>query len=89
MLAVFFFEGNADPFHQGLIPIVLGQDARGFLLRDPRNVRSNGEMEFVAFDLVEEEDRFPDFNTYLNHKLDLLKQTIHDEVNGRLSDEEQ
>ena len=87
-LDTLFYEFGENPFKLGAIPIMLGEDARGFLMLDPRTVRSNGEMDFVSFHIVHEEDRFKDFTSFLQHKLKLLRESIKDEMEG-VSDEDE
>ena len=71
-----------NPFKQGAIPILLGEDEKSFLVLDPRTVRPDGEMDFVQFDLTEEERRFKDFTSFLEHKLKLTQEIIDDEKHG-------
>ena len=43
-LSVLFYEVGFNPFHEGCIPIMLGEDARVFLVADPRTVGKDGEI---------------------------------------------
>lgn len=71
-----------NPFSEGAIPILLGEDERSFLVLDPRTVRPNGEMDFVQYDLTQEERRFGDFTSFLQHKLKVTLEIIDDQVKG-------
>lgn len=88
-LSTLFYDFGPDPFEAGAIPIVLGEDARGFLVLDPTTVRKNGEMDFISYDLTRKEDRFRDFNAYLEHKLKLLQQMIDRETKGAPEEDEE
>jgi SMI1 / KNR4 family (SUKH-1) len=87
-LGTLFYEFGPDPFEAGAIPIMLGRTAKGFLVLDPSTVRKNGEMDFVSYDDTEREDKFPDFNAFLHHKLNLVQQMIDDETKGSSDDED-
>jgi hypothetical protein len=87
-LSTLFADFGENPFNEGAIPVLLGNDARGFLIVDPRTVRQNGEMDFVSFHIVHEEDRFEDFTSFLQHKLNLLQERIDDQVKGVTDDDE-
>jgi hypothetical protein len=82
-LGILFYEVGKDPLASGSVPVMLGTDARGFLLVDPGTVRPDGEMDFVAYDLGHEEKRFPDFEAFLRRKLYLLRRMIADETQGK------
>lgn len=71
-----------NPFENGALPVFLGEDSNQCLYVDPHTVRSNGEMDFVALDITTEERRFPDFTSFLIHKLNLLRDMIDDETKG-------
>lgn len=80
-----------NPFEHGALPILLGEDTKSVLYVDPRTERADGEMDFVALDIIEEEHRFPDFASFLAHKLALLHRLIDKETRGakRRSDDAQ
>ena len=83
MLSMAFKEVREEnPFEEGAIPILLGEGERSFLTLDPRTVRPDGEMDFVEFDLAEEENRFKDFTSFLRHDLDMERQLIEKEKKG-------
>lgn len=75
-----------DPFKAGAIPILLGKDEQTFMILDPRKVREDGEMDFVTFDLIQEEKRFKNFAEFLQNDLEVTQELIEDEKNG-MSDE--
>lgn len=81
-LEILFYEDGENPFDKGMIPILLGEDNDNFLLLDPTTEKSNGEMEFVAFDFTEEESRFQNFLSFLEAHLKSVKIIIDDEING-------
>jgi hypothetical protein len=74
--------GPVNPFAQGAIPVLLGEDSQSVLYVDPRTERADGEMDFVALDIVEEERRFNDFTAFLTHKLELLERLIAKQTKG-------
>jgi SMI1 / KNR4 family (SUKH-1) len=80
--------GGENPFNEGAIPVMLGEDSQQTLLVDPRTVREDGEMDFVALDIIEEERRFKDFTSFLQHKLNLLKQLIDKQKEGVVEEED-
>lgn len=82
-------EEGANPFKEDAIPVLLGEDEQSFLVLDPRTVRQNGEMDFVQFDLTEEENRFKDFTSYLQHKLKLTREIIDDQMKGSSDEQEE
>jgi SMI1 / KNR4 family (SUKH-1) len=79
--------GRENPFKAQAMPVMLGEDSKQSLLIDPRTVRPDGEMDFVALYITREEKRFKDFTSFLKHKLDLLNEMIDDEMKGT-SDED-
>jgi hypothetical protein len=74
-----------NPFANGALPVLLGEDTRSVLYVDPRTARPDGEMDFVALDIIEEERRFPDFTSFLEHKLGVLRRLIDKETHGTSS----
>jgi len=80
-------ENGDDPFEKGAMPILFGEDNNSFLVLDPTTVQPNGEMDFVMYDYMEEEERFKDFTSFLRKKLKLLEEMIDDEEKG-VPDEE-
>jgi hypothetical protein len=83
------FEGFAEnPFEIGAIPVLLGTHENNFLVLDPGKVRKTGEMDFVAYDSLEEEDRFKDFTSYLRGQLEVLRRLIEIEKHGTRDEEE-
>ena len=90
-LDTLFFEDEEaeNPFKHGAIPVLLGEDESSFLVLDPRVVRQNGEMDFVQFDLTEEERRFEDFSSFLQHKLNLTREIIDDQTKGSSDEKEE
>ncbi|HKX27937.1 MAG TPA: SMI1/KNR4 family protein [Blastocatellia bacterium] len=89
-LDTLFYEDQEveNPFTAGAIPVLLGEDERTFLVLDPRTVRPNGEMDFIQFYLIKEEQRFADFTSFLQHKLNILHEMIDDEKEGLTEDDE-
>jgi SMI1 / KNR4 family (SUKH-1) len=71
-----------NPFEQGALPVLLGEDSDQVLYLDPRTARRDGEMDFVVLDITTEERRFPDFTSFLFYKLDLLQQMIDNQTKG-------
>jgi hypothetical protein len=69
-------EGVDNWFEHGALPVLLGEDTEDVLLVDPRTARNDGEMDFIALDIIEEERRFATFTDFLRHKLDLLRRLI-------------
>jgi hypothetical protein len=74
--------GGDNPFKAGALPVLLGEDSHSVLLVDPRTVRLDGEMDFVALDIIEEENRFNNFTAFLVHKLELLRRLIAKQRDG-------
>ncbi|MGF9759338.1 SMI1/KNR4 family protein [Microvirga sp. 0TCS3.31] len=74
--------GQENPFEQGALPVLLGEDSNQVLYLDPRTVRRDGEMDFVLLDITTEERRFPDFTSFLSHKLSLLRRMIDNQTKG-------
>jgi hypothetical protein len=85
-LSELFYESGPDPFDRGCFPVVLGEDARTFLVADPGTLRSDGEMDLISYDLTRESKRFPDFIEFLRHKLKVLHRIIESERNGTTDD---
>jgi hypothetical protein len=81
-LSALFFERGPDPFERGAFPLVLGEDARTFLVADPTTVRDDGEMDLILYDLTRESRRFPDFVAFLRYKLEVVRAIIESERNG-------
>lgn len=79
----FFYESDdQNPFKQGAIPIMVGVDQTNFLVLDPRTVRPDGEMDFVAYDIASEEERFSSFVSFLQDELALWQTLIEKETLG-------
>lgn len=87
----FLFEEteDEDPFKHGAIPVMLGKDAQNFLVLDPRKIRPNGEMDFVSYDLTEEEDRYKDFTSFLMDFLQVTKSAIKSEKEGMSEEDDE
>lgn len=79
--------GDDNPFEKGAIPVELGQDARGYLVLDPRKVHENGEMDFVKYDFTQEQDRYGDFVSFLRSKVEMMQGLVEDEREGTDEDE--
>ena len=75
-------DDNENPFNSGAIPILLGEDVSNYLVLDPDSVGQDGEMDFVAYDFTEKEERFTDFTSFLRYQLDLYLEMIEDERSG-------
>ncbi len=86
-LSVLFYERGPDPFERGAFPLVLGEDARTFLVADPTTARENGEMDLILYDLTRESRRFPDFVAFLRYKLEVVHAIIESERNGNDDDD--
>jgi hypothetical protein len=80
-------DDGKDPFKMGAIPVLLGVHENSFLVMDPNSVRENGEMDFVMYDYMHEEDRFEDFKSFLQKKLERLQMLIDRETKGVPDDE--
>jgi len=76
-----------NPFNKGAIPVLLGEDSQQCLFVEPHTVRENGEMDFVALDIIEEERRFEDFTSFLQYKLNLLNAMIDNQTKGFIEEE--
>lgn len=87
-LNTLFYEVGENPFKRGAIPILLGEDARNMVALDPRTLRSNGEMDFISFDIVTEEARFEDFPSFLAHKLRVLREIVDMQTKGTFDEDE-
>jgi hypothetical protein len=85
-LGTLFYDVGENPLKAGAWPVMLGEDARGFVLADPRTTRPDGEMDFVSYDLAHEDKRFPDFTSFLEHKLRILRELIEEETEGVADD---
>jgi hypothetical protein len=57
------------------------------MILDPRKVRKDGEMDFVEYDLTEEQNRFKDFVSFLRSKLESTRRLIEKEKKGATEDE--
>ncbi len=79
--------GDENPFKEGAIPILLGENEPAFTVLDPRKVRKNGEMTFVSYDLTQELDRFKDFIAFLEDDLAVTQELIQEEKDGTIDDE--
>ncbi|HEV2947407.1 MAG TPA: SMI1/KNR4 family protein, partial [Gemmataceae bacterium] len=79
--------GGDNPFERGAIPVEIGQDAPIYMILDPRKVRKDGEMDFVEYDLTEEQNRFKDFVSFLRSKLESTRRLIEKEKKGATEDE--
>jgi hypothetical protein len=71
-----------NPFEKGAMPVLLGEDSNMCLFLDPNTIRPNGEMDYVLLDIVKEEERFKDFTSFLEYRLDLFKRMIDKETKG-------
>jgi SMI1 / KNR4 family (SUKH-1) len=80
---------DENPFKEGAMPVLLGEDERAFTVLDPRKVRKNGEMDFVTFDLMQEQDRFKDFISFLEDDLVVTQELIEDEKKGTPDEEDE
>jgi len=74
--------GDKNPFKVGAIPIVLGEDEPAFTVLDPNEVRKNGEMTFITYNLTQEQDRFKDFIAFLEDDLSVCLELIKEETEG-------
>lgn len=86
-LSVLFYDHGVDPIEKGATPLLLGPDARQFVLFDPAVRHKDGELELVDYDLVREVRRFPDLVKYLEHKLRVLQAVIKAETKDRATTE--
>lgn len=83
-----FFEDDGDnPFLNGMLPILLGENEDNYLVLDPSTRRENGEMDFIMYDYGEEEERFSDFTSFLRDVLDVTREMIKDELEGTTDDQ--
>jgi hypothetical protein len=78
-----FEDDDKNPFLHGCMPILLGEDENNYLVLDPSTVRKNGEMDFIMYDYNQEEERFPDFTSFLQYSLRLTRELIKEEKSGR------
>ncbi len=84
-----FGDDSKNPFVQGAIPILLGEEENSYLVLDPRSVRKSGEMKFVRYDYGQVERTFKDFTSFLRDELDLMLSLIEDERRGTVDDEDE
>ncbi len=77
-----------DPFEQGSMLVMVGEDSEEVLYVDPSTVRADGEMDFVALDIVEETGRYKDFTSFLEYKLDLFRRMIDKQTKGTPEEDE-
>ncbi len=75
-------DDSQNPFLTGVIPILLGEVESNFLALDPSTSKATGEMDFISYDYLCEEDRFEDFTTFLKANLKVLQGLIDDETTG-------
>jgi hypothetical protein len=83
-----FEDDRKNPFLNGAMPVLLGEDEHNYLVLSPRKIHENGEMDFVMYDYSEEEQRFSDFTSFLQHDLDLMRELIDEEKHGVPDEEE-
>jgi hypothetical protein len=76
-----------DPFASGAVPVLLGTDESSFLVLDPSSRRADGEMDLVLYDYMQEERRFPNFPSYLEYRLAILRALIERETEGLPDDD--
>jgi hypothetical protein len=67
--------------------VLLGTDESSFLVLDPSSRRADGEMDLVLYDYMQEERRFPDFPSYLEYRLAILRALIERETEGLPDDD--
>ena len=84
-----FEDDSKNPFLNGCIPILLGEDENNYLVLDPSTVRKNGEMDFVMYDYNQEEARFNDFTSFLQHSLKVMQALIKEEKFGTVGKDEE
>ena len=68
---------GADPFANGALPIVMGEDSNALLLFEPG--RDEGER-FVEYDIVEEVDTYPTLFDYIQGDTELVGELVEDEA---------
>ncbi|BCH25438.1 SMI1/KNR4 family protein [Mesorhizobium sp. L-8-3] len=71
-----------NPFENGALPVMLGEDSRQAVYLDPQTLRADGEMDVVVLDINKEERRLPDFTSFLMYKLGLLREMIDNQTRG-------
>ena len=79
-------EDRENPFEHGAIPILLGENKNNFLVLDPRRERENGNIDFVMFDYMYEEESYEDFTLFLQHELEVIRKLIDREMKGITDD---
>lgn len=80
-------DDTENPFQQGAIPVLLGEDENHFLVLDPRSAQENGEMDFVDYDYGQEHRRFKDFTSFLENSLKITQALIDRETKGSTDEE--
>ncbi|WP_210168306.1 SMI1/KNR4 family protein [Mesorhizobium sp. 1M-11] len=75
-----------NPFENGALPVMFGEDLSHFLVLDPSRVKKNGKIDFVEYEDMYESDVYKDFADYLGFKLETLEYMIDEELNGVSND---
>ncbi len=78
-----------NPFDNGAIAVMFGEDLSHFLVLDPSRVKKNGKVDFIEFEDMYESDTYKDFTEYLEFALETLEYTIDEQVNGKSSDQDE
>lgn len=73
---------DPNPFAQGAVPVMLGEDIENFLVLNPTKKNENGEPVFELYDAMELDDSFQTFTGYLSEELKTLQEMIHEERDG-------
>ena len=68
---------GADPFANGALPIMIGEDSNALLLYEPG--REEGER-FVEYDIVEEIDTYATLFDYIREDTELVGELVEDET---------
>jgi hypothetical protein len=68
------FDGRAkSPFEKGMMPVMIGESIRNYMVLDQTKLRDDGEMEFLAYDSNERVGRYKDFAALLRAEVESSK----------------
>ncbi|MDX8350502.1 SMI1/KNR4 family protein [Cognatiyoonia sp. IB215446] len=79
---------DPNPFANGAVPIMLGEDIENFLVLNPTKRNHENEPVFELYDAMELEDTFQTFFDYLTQEFETLDEMIKDEQDGIHEDDD-
>lgn len=77
---------DPNPFTEGAIPIMLGEDIENFLVMSPTKRNISDDPMFFLYNNMEIEESFDSFGEYLALELETLKEMISEETEGDLEE---